>query len=1334
MEANVGQYDPDASKFQGATSPAQRDGALWVGVGAVVLLAAEAATVTTWGWLAVSALAAAAVAMWAWRAGGRPAVAIALGLACLSATLGTAAWRTARVATRPIAVATEAVDEATRIRDRNLSAAVARGRRTAAFALQRATGPRPIGAPSLDDLLSERDIERGIVARVGDSTIAIAGPLRIRPLTGSDAAVITVTPFGHFLTLRESSGRIEIQVTLLLDAAPALPAAGRSLADGAGGWQRVRWVWDAPEGATVYASIDAAIDGVRRTMRPVVPAPADLSAREARLARFLAAVGLGVLALLILLTATLPVARAAAVLVPLWAVSRIDVAPAGLGPTALKALAASAAMLFAAIMLWRRPARRTPVGMIAAVLLLASAAPLIVLVGRNVLPDVQPASLITWFWWQVMLAIATAAFLAAANAPLRATDDPTATPTWGLAAALSAGLIGAIGIEAWLPTTAPVGAGGIAAWTPSRWAGWYPMLWLVPFGCLLPRTSPRARMLAIATTAGVLATLVTWSESLDVRLRLAQTDIARLKAPQDLASTAALAQFATESRPAHPTRIDRLYAAWRASAVAQLGLPTHLALWTGNGQVRESIALDSLSMTWGDLETLVRERRAVPTSVSLRRGAVHHEVLVLPLAPDTIATVTIGPSSRVVAPTRFGRYVGWRSPPDPAFRLSIEPTRDAVPDSTFRRNGRWLRADWYVASGDAPRVVRATIEMATPRPFAVRAALSVLLDVLLILAAWLTLEQLLGRSGAIKVGVFRRSYRRTVAAALAGFFIVPALFFTLWSLLRLRGDASVARMSDVTRTLRDVAFEGGFALAALTTPDPDSLRRVADALDVDMAIYRDGRLVAASTPLLVELGFIAAAVPPLPALGASGEVAVRRVFAGSPVRLGVEAADDPATLVAVLLPGTEAELARDQLDLALLLLLVSLTGALAAVSVAGLVARALGQPIETLRRTAVAIGRRESPPPHEHVPAEFAPVFQAIDSMERELRARTAELEVGRARTSAILSTVATGVIGVDADGKVIHANPRAEELLGRPVETGAPLGLQLPVEWQAVADGVSRLLGPTTRDAESREVEIDDRRFAVTLAPLGDGGLVLALTDITEASRAARVVAWGEMARQVAHEIKNPLTPMRLGLQHLRRVQADGHADLPRVLDETVSRLLAEIDRLDLIARSFARYGSPPEDRAAPLETIALREVVEELAGLFALTTAEPRLVIRGGEGIMVLARREELIQVLLNLLDNARHAGARVVTLTLGDAMLEVRDDGGGIAAEQLPRIFEPSFSTTTSGTGLGLAIVRRLVDGWSGTIAAESGPGQGAVFTIRFAPAGLDRSTPATDPAYD
>jgi signal transduction histidine kinase len=211
-------------------------------------------------------------------------------------------------------------------------------------------------------------------------------------------------------------------------------------------------------------------------------------------------------------------------------------------------------------------------------------------------------------------------------------------------------------------------------------------------------------------------------------------------------------------------------------------------------------------------------------------------------------------------------------------------------------------------------------------------------------------------------------------------------------------------------------------------------------------------------------------------------------------------------------------------------------------------------------------------------------------------------------------------------------------------------------------------------------------------------------------------------MARQVAHEIKNPLTPIRLGVQHLRRAHRDGRADFGAILERNVERILAEIDRLDEIARAFSRYGTAPDQRA-PAEPVDVAMVARDVVALERLGQAQAAVdwqLVGADVGLHAMAREEELREVLLNLLENARLAGARTVRVVVarddGVASIAVEDDGEGIADDVLPRVFEPHFSTRTSGSGLGLAISRRLVDGWGGAITLASQRGRGT--TVRIA----------------
>jgi signal transduction histidine kinase len=1272
--------------------------------GGVVLLVGEAAGQASWGWLGAVALLAAAAASFAWRGGGRTAHALSFGLFGIALTLGVGAVRSWRVVEGGDRLATAAVTAATQARDRELAAVVAGARQAGRNILQRIGTARPGEAPAVDDLLTGNVIEHGMIVLGGDTIVAVAGARRVGPVPGSSPAAIVTTPFARLLVVREQRGGREAQVAILLEAGSALPAAGPSLAARSAGWQGVQWAWSrgSPGGTESFATVDAAVQHLQDVMRPVPPTPEVVRAREVVVSRWLAAAGLLGLVLVVLASSAPPLVRVATFLVPTWAVARVLATPAVPGGMVALALLVGLALLMLAVVLWRRPARRTPIGTMASVLLLASAPPLVFAIGRELAPPVALLGTVGWFIWQAVLALGAAAWLGIAVAPLRGAGDEATGGRWGALATVLALLVGAAGIE---------------AWTPAGWAWWLTPLGLLPLLALLPATTALTRRLAVVTLAAVLASLAAWGASLDERQHRAEADLDRLGARLDQSAALALERLGGTIRREGITRLDRLYAAWRASEVAALEAPTQLAVWV-KGDPLEYVALDALSVSWTDLERLVERRPGLGRTITLARGSGRHDVLVVPMAGDTTITIAIGPRSRIVPPTRFGQLVGWRSPTEPAYTVRALPVGLTNADGIFRRTGRWIRADRLVEAGAAPIVARAEVEIAPPRPFAVRAAVTLVLDVLLILLAWTTCRRLLGGGGGIAPGVFRRSYRRTVATALAGFFLVPAVLFTAWSLLRLRQDATRERSAEVARVLRDAAVGGGFAVAERPVPGAAALAELADGVGADLAVYRRGRLLATSTPLLAELGLLAPVIDPALTRAAPGEASA--TLAGLPgvnLRLGAEPTGTPGTVLAAVLPGAEAQLAREQVDLALLLLLTSLGGGIAAVVVAGLVARALGQPIDALTRTALAIGRRQPVPDPGSPPAEFDPVFGAIAQMEGDLRASAAQLEAGRVRTEAILSTVATGVIGVAADGTVIHVNPRAEVLLGVPISRERPLAEQLPLEWAPVAEAVRRGLEPNSPGAESRELDLGARRAAVTVAPFQDGGLVLAITDITEASRAARVLAWGEMARQVAHEIKNPLTPMRLGLQHLQRLRADGRPEFAEQVDLTAERLLTEIDRLDRIARSFARYGAPPAEVGGPLEAVSLDAVVREVAELFALAAGEPRVTVTGEAGRAVAARREELIQVMLNLLDNARGADAAHVTIMLAPERIEVRDDGRGIAADQIERIFEPTFSTTTSGTGLGLAIVRRLVEGWGATIGVDSSPGEGTVLSIRF-----------------
>jgi signal transduction histidine kinase len=216
---------------------------------------------------------------------------------------------------------------------------------------------------------------------------------------------------------------------------------------------------------------------------------------------------------------------------------------------------------------------------------------------------------------------------------------------------------------------------------------------------------------------------------------------------------------------------------------------------------------------------------------------------------------------------------------------------------------------------------------------------------------------------------------------------------------------------------------------------------------------------------------------------------------------------------------------------------------------------------------------------------------------------------------------------------------------------------------------------------------------------------------------RAEREAAWREMAKQVAHEIKNPLTPMRLHAQHLLRAQQDGSPDQQRIARKAAEVILRQAEALQRIATDFSAFARLPRRNPEPLD---LGEMAREAADLY--EGAEGIAVVLDAQENLprVLADRDEMRLVFVNLCGNAMEAMPTGGTLTIrlrhsGSVVLEVEDTGVGIPAEDLPRLFDPAFSTKTRGTGLGLAIVKRAVEDTGGTISVRSEPGKGSVFTV-------------------
>lgn len=1322
-------------------------------------------------------------AVWAWLAGGGAAVTAVVaglqprralapsltGLACL--VLGAAlvtgvldvrriecCWREVRAGRLPT--------DSSELKGA-LSAAVAVARRLAERGVTAALLPREAAFERLREAVHAgpwTPLERGVA--ILDSTgepFAWAGRHRFVPARDTAELRAVITPFYVSLEARRQtlSGGSAIG-TVLLDAVPAVPDRGGAVsarfADAHGVALRFYTPGLAPYDADVfdYCPIDCEHGDTLFSVQPVPSTQSDAKLLALHLTARRAAAALVITLLLVFVAAPAGRWRWLVLFVAAWCLAR---APLGSSPgvaelfspavfyrpllgifsTSTAALTVLGVVaLCAASALWRRGLERRWSHIAGAGLLVLAAPYLVRYLGRGIAPPSAGVGFVLWMAWEAAVAMSAMALVLAATALVRGAGEPQRV-SWTLPAACVWAALAALA--------------GLWLWSPyGAWPEWYTFLWLPALVGVLVPAPHRWALLGIATVAGTAAALVTWGAALEGRLGLAERDAQGLGRATDPRAVSLLQQLGTAPPAPPPRTAGELYAWWRASPLATDDYPASLAIWTRGGDQEAEIRLASVDLPPPLVAAYVRspETGRGPRIERVERIPGVHYVLVLPLSGGDVLTVGVGPRTRLIPVARVARFLRGAAPVEPPYRITLSPP--AAPRVTPSASVVWTRRDWStrgeqrIELRDGVHHVHLTVDLRGPWTLVVRGVLVVAIDVVLLAAGWVLSLAVGGRwrprLPPVRT-VLRTSYRARLAAALAGFFVMPLLALALWSFQRLRDDARQDGDLLIAQTLRDAAATAGALEAARPSFFGQSVEELGSRLDADLWLYRDGVLAGLSAPVLGELGL----VDPFLAPDAFVRLALRDELdltdddrtAGRSIRIGylVVLAESPQRQDVLAAPQLldDERVRQQQEDLALALVLATLVGLIAAVLLAGLAAGGLARPVAALREAARAVGRGASLPPFPPgAPREFEPVFSAFERMAADVQRSQAALEEARSRTAQVLANVATGVIAVDDGLRVTMANPRAAELLGGGVlAPGDLLPRAAPPDWRPVWDAVTEFLSAPSGGIAEREFTMSGRQIRVQLAALGPApdGCVVALDDATALTRAARVLAWGEMARQVAHEIKNPLTPIRLGIQHLQRAREKKEGrDFDATLAETAERILAEIDRLDAIARAFSRFASPgPEGAALPLEAVDLYAIAREVVHLYTLGGAEAgaRVELAGVAGAPASARRDEVKEVLVNLLENARNAGARRVTVRVADGghRLGVEDDGRGIAPDVLPHVFDPAFSTTSSGSGLGLAIARRLVESWGGAITLASRLGKGTTVTITLQGAS-DRSS--------
>lgn len=399
-------------------------------------------------------------------------------------------------------------------------------------------------------------------------------------------------------------------------------------------------------------------------------------------------------------------------------------------------------------------------------------------------------------------------------------------------------------------------------------------------------------------------------------------------------------------------------------------------------------------------------------------------------------------------------------------------------------------------------------------------------------------------------------------------------------------------------------------------------------------------------------------------------------------------------------------------------------------------ARGITGPIKLLAEGTHAVAAGDL---HYQIPAvaddEIGQLVRSFNQMTADLRASSAELERRRQYTETLLRNVSAGVVALDHEGRVTTINPCAEGLLeidaqsavGRPYTT---------VFAPSLVSELAQLLGqaPPTHGGP-RAVTLEEqggRELMVTASALGEEGderlsAVLFFEDVSQIAKVERMEAWREVARRIAHEIKNPLTPIQLSAERIRRQLATGLS--AELVEECTRTIISEVEDLKRLVNEFSAFARMPQLNPVPGDLNALtEEVVHNFRGAWPeiefLSRLEPDLPL-------IPIDREALKRALVNLLDNAVAAlseeprngeAPRIEVSTAlesasGIVTLEVADNGPGIAPALKGRIFEPYFSTKRGGTGLGLAIVSAIVSDHHGFVRVRGRHPHGSRFILEF-----------------
>lgn len=357
---------------------------------------------------------------------------------------------------------------------------------------------------------------------------------------------------------------------------------------------------------------------------------------------------------------------------------------------------------------------------------------------------------------------------------------------------------------------------------------------------------------------------------------------------------------------------------------------------------------------------------------------------------------------------------------------------------------------------------------------------------------------------------------------------------------------------------------------------------------------------------------------------------------------------------------------------------------------------------------------------------------QQLERSAQMLQQQNVEIEEKRQYMEIVLNNVSAGVITLDAKGYITTINKAAEKMLN--LQANAILDKSykklLDGRYQHLADEIMGDLSTSRNYAIQLPLRLiiggKPRSFLANFNALKDDaarhmGIVMVFDDLTELERAQRMVAWREVARRIAHEVKNPLTPITLSAQRLKRKYSKDITD--PVFDECIRMIVDHVDLIRNLVNEFSAFAKFPTADPKPCE---LPPIIEETIALYKEGHPNIHFDSKTTDEIPVLnLDRQQIKQAMINLVENAiaaiKKKGAISMVLShdaiLNRVRIEVTDDGPGISNENKTRLFEPNFSTKKSGMGLGLTIVSTIIGDHNGVISVQDNQPQGAKFVIEL-----------------